>query len=154
MEAAIVWGWHRLYMLGWESVRHWCHSTTSRCRQPLRELKGWGWGGKPDVGLHRLVLCTVYTAQRFVSSRLLCGESCGYVEVGMMVSETVFHFFHIKVTVGDVKVGGGFCAGFLWKTLAYLAFTFASRGWNSLLKNRRGFLNKQQVVKRRTVRTR
>lgn len=43
---------------------------------------------------------TKYAARRFVSSGFLRGESCGYVEVGMMISETASHFYHIKVTVG------------------------------------------------------
>lgn len=58
----------------------------------------------------RQVLCTIYASQRFVSSGFLCGESCGSAKVGMIISVTVFHFVHIKVTVGDVRVGGGFCA--------------------------------------------
>lgn len=36
---------------------------------------------------------TKYAAHRFVSSRFLCGESCGDIEVGMMISETAIHFF-------------------------------------------------------------
>lgn len=32
------------------------------------------------------------------------------LNLALMISETVFHFFHIKVTVGDIRVGGGFCA--------------------------------------------
>lgn len=75
--------------------------------------------------------------RRFVSSEFLRGESCGRVEVGMMISEDCEPFlFHIKVTVGDVRSeeegGGGSVLGFLWKTLAYLAFASASGGWNSL----------------------
>lgn len=27
----------------------------------------------------------------------------------MMISVSEFHFLHIKVTVGDIRVGGGFC---------------------------------------------
>lgn len=36
----------------------------------------------------------------------------GTLKLALMISETVFHFFHIKVTVGDIRVGGGwgFCA--------------------------------------------
>lgn len=85
---------------------------------------------------------TKYAAHRFVSSGFLCGESCGYIEVGMMISETVSHFFHIKVTAGSIRRGGGgggsggggggSVPSFLWKTLDYLAFTSASGGWNSL----------------------
>lgn len=51
MEAETVWDWLRLYMLGWEPVHHWCHSTTSRCR-PLRQLRGSvrdRWGPAPAL---------------------------------------------------------------------------------------------------------
>ncbi len=69
-----------------------------------------------------------------------------------MTSETVRHFFHIKVTVGDVWRGRGSMLSFLWKTLDYLAFTSASGGleFPSAGEER---VPEPAVVKRRTVRT-
>lgn len=52
-----------------------------------------------------------------------------------MILVTLSHFSHIKVTVGDVKGGGSPAQSFLFKTLAYLAFTSASGGWIPLLQD-------------------
>lgn len=63
------------------------------------------------------------------------------LEVGMIISETVGHFFHIKVTAGNIRRGS--VQSFLWKTLDYLASTSASGCWNSRLQDWRGFLNQR-----------
>lgn len=98
---------------------------------------------------------TKYAAHRFVSSGFLCGESCGYIEVGMMISETVSHFFHIKVTAGSIRGGGGgggsggggggvLCrASFGKHWIIWLLRLHQEVGIPSL-QNRRGSLNRQQ----------
>lgn len=73
---------------------------------------------------------TKYAAHRFVSSGFLCGESCGLVEAGMMISEVVSHFFHIKVTVGNIRAdlaGGGVCAEFPLQNTGLFGFCICIR---------------------------
>lgn len=154
-EAVIVCGLHRLYMPGWESVRHWCHSTTSRCRQPLR-LKGGGagWGDTRCWPAPAGFMYSIYSTN-------ICKLSLPVRRKLPVHLGWHDDFWNCVSFLWHQSNSGG-----LWGRQGFLCWASFGKHWLIWLlrlhhevgtpfwrTGEGGFLNQQKVVKWRTVRT-